>query len=163
MGASCAPECDTHTRPVEQPAYSEMDDTFVVVFSSKAIEPFGRGDILEKSRQLELGIAAAQIVACEARVGVHAAGKQPAAQRSIDQRGNAVAAAIWKHRFLDAALEQIVRWLHGMQRSNSAKHIHLCRTKVAYADRADFARAVKCRHRFRGFLDCRVGSGQWIW
>ena len=75
IGTPCAPECDAYARPIEQPAYGEMNDAFIVIFLCEAIEPFGRGDILEKTRQLEFGIVATQIVSGEARIGIHAPGK----------------------------------------------------------------------------------------
>ena len=58
---------------------------------------------------------------------------------------------------LDATLEQIVRRLHGVERSHGAKRVHLRRTKVADADCPDFAGAIERPPLLRGFLD----RGSW--
>ena len=134
-----------------------MNDPLAIIGLREAIELFDGGHILTKARHLEFWIVVAQIVCREARFGIHAPGKQPATKRTINQGRNAIVSAIWKDRFLDAPLEQIVGWLRGVKRSGSAKRVHLFRTEVAHADRPDFAGAIESGHCFGCFPDCRVG------
>ena len=115
-----------------------------------------RGDgaqVLRVARRLELRVGPAEVVAAEAGVGAHAPGEQPATERAVGQRGDAVPQAVGQDPLLGLALEQVVRRLRGVERRDLAEQVHLLRGVVADADRADAALPVERVERLRRLLD----------
>ena len=76
LGPPRAPQRDADTRLIEHPAQRHVNDTLAEPLAGEPIEPVDRVQVLRKARQLEFRIVAAQIVAREPRVHVHAAGQQ---------------------------------------------------------------------------------------
>ena len=65
--------------------------------------------------------------------------------------------AVRQYVALDAALEQIVGRLHGVNRRNPAEPVHLLGRKVTDADSPNLSLLVERGHRGRRFLDRRGG------
>src|ERR1700738_3751215 len=114
-----------------------MDHPLPVVFARKAIELLSGIDVLAQPRWLELRILLANVIPAEACVPRYPPGEQSAAQRTVGQCRNAIAAAVRQDVSLGVALEQIVRRLNRMQRGDATENLHLRDAEVAHADRTD--------------------------
>src|SRR6056297_2001150 len=101
----------------------------------------------------------AQIVALEFPLRRHFSAEQAPAESAVGDQGNPLLVAPWADILFNAAFEEVIGRLAGMQRRGRGKSLHLVGTVVADADSADFAALLKFLQGRRGLFkrDQRIG------
>ncbi len=152
-----APERDTDAGPVEHPADGEFGDGFAEALAGKRVEPTNGVEILGKTRRLEFGVEAANVV--EARLRAETAAEQAAAKRAVADDGDVVLRAPREDFRVDGALEEVVGRLVGGKRRDGSETLHLGDGEVADAECANLAGALKAEKNLGCFGDIDGGVG----
>src|SRR6266550_2415851 len=93
------------------------------ILLGKAVKPLNGFQVLRVAGLLKFWVELADVVAGKLSVEFHFSAQQSAAKRAVRQRADAVAMTVRQHIFFNAALEQIVGWLYGVQRCGLTKQI----------------------------------------
>uniref|UniRef100_E6QN02 Uncharacterized protein n=1 Tax=mine drainage metagenome TaxID=410659 RepID=E6QN02_9ZZZZ len=111
------------------------------------------GDVARKTRGLELGIDAANIVVGKLGAFGEATAKQAAAKRTPCEHGDVIFGAPGKNFSVNLALEEVVGRLIGGERRDGAEALHLRNGAVADAEGANLANGNEAGEQRGGFFD----------